>query len=677
MTTILNPTPSVNVPPPNHGFRSPSLRDLLNLAFYYRGLTIKLASLILILGVIAAFVLPPSYQARARLLALNGVVYDLQTGGVSNARSMNVPTAADVEQQLLESAELHRDVVKRELGPGVTGEAFEKRLTEFEDHLKVTKLETGDVLEVTYRDRDPQVAASSLKALLSTYFEERAEILTSGRVAFLTQQRDSMRAQLDKANSQIEAYEKQHGVVDVTGQIASAVLLDGNLRQRLAEAQTAVADAHRTVEVLQSNASHVPQEVELFRDDAEAAHTIGSMESDLFKLQAKRADLMSRYLPTSPFVTQVEAQIASLQTAIDQQKKQVTIATRVGYNNFKDQVNGQLSTAQATLGGAQARYNVLQAQVNDSQGKLKDLVSVNDTLQRLTSQRDLLATTAKDYAEQVEKARVEENQTTSTGTTNVRVIETPTVPRKRTNSRALFLAATVVAACLITLVVVVVVSSMRETFLSPEEAERSLHLPVYSDVARRGAPGQPARRAFGRLIAAADSVPTGGMGKTILLLTSQDEGNVNVVANGLVEALEPRAPGRVALLRMEEDGETPTETSALALRPLTQDAIITMGMTMTRSRLINLFHELRATYDYVVVTAPPAYAWFESLELTTVADMNVLIVAAEKTRKPVVETILSQAGYIGGSVDGVVMTGRKYYIPGWVYRMLLGRGSEV
>ncbi|MEK6398029.1 MAG: hypothetical protein V4734_08080, partial [Terriglobus sp.] len=574
-------------------------------------------------------------------------------------------------------AELHRDVVRRELGHTVSSEVFEKRLTEFEAHLKVVKLETGDVLEITYRDRDPQVAASSLKTLLSVYFEERAQILTSGRVAFLTEQRDNMRAQLDKANSQIEAYEKAHGVVDVKGQIDAAVLLDGNLRQRLAEAQTAVADARRSVEILQANASHIPAEVELFRDDTEAARTIGTMEADLFKLQAKRADLMSRYLPTSPFVTQVEAQIAQLQTSIDQQKKQVAVATRVGYNNFKDQVNGQLSTAQATLGGAQARYNVLQEQVSNSESKLKDLVSVNDTLQRLTSQRDLLAATAKDYAEQVEKARVEENQTTSTGTTNVRVIETPAVPRKPTNPRTLFLASAVAASCLITLVVVVVISSMRETFLSPEEAERSLNLPVYSDVVRRGAPGQPARRAFGRLIAAADSVPTGGQGKTILLLTTQEENGINVVANGLAEALEPRSPGRVAMLRMDEHAETPAEGTSFALRPLTQDAVITMGMTMTRSRLINLFHELRSTYDYIVVTAPPAYEWFESLELTTVADLTVMVVAAEKTRKPVAETILAQAGYIGGNVDGLVMTGRKYYIPNWAYRLLLGRGSSL
>ncbi|MEZ2345492.1 hypothetical protein [Terriglobus sp. RCC_193] len=675
MTTILNPTPSVNIPPPTPGLRSPSLRDLLNIAFYYRRLAFLLATVLLLIGVLVALLLPPSYMARARLLALNGGVYDLQSGGIPNARSLTAPPAADVEQQLLESAELHRDVIRRELGARVSSDVFDKRLTEFESHLKVSKLETGDVIEVTYRDRDPQRAAAALKTLLAVYFEERSEILTSGRVAFLTQQRDNIRAQLDAANGQIEAYEKQHGVVDVKGQIDSAVQLDGQLRQRMAEAETAVADARRTVDVLQSNASRVPQEVELYRDNTEAARTIGTMEADLFKLHAKRADLMSRYLPTSPFVTQVDAQIAQLETSIEQQKKQVSVATRVGYNNFKDQINGQLSQAQATLAGAQGRYTVLQTQVAASQGKLKDLVSVNDTLARLTSQRDLLAETAKNYAEQVEKARVEQNQTMTSGTTNVRMIETPTVPRKRTNSRLLFIAAAIVASLLITIVVIVVASSMRETFLSPDEAERSLRLPVLSDIARRSAPEQTARRAFGRLIAAADSVPTGGQGKAILLLTAQNEGGMSLVARGLTEALEPRSPGRVALVRMEENGDTPIEGSSLALRPLTKDAVITVGMTMTRSRLINLFHELRSTYDYIVVTAPPAYQWFESLELTTVADLTVLILAAEVTRKPVAETILSQASYIGGNVDGLVMTGRKYYIPGWLYRLLLGRGT--
>lgn len=657
------------------GTQSVALRDLLTTVFYYRRLWTLLMAALLLIGLIVTIVVPPSYTARARLLTLSGGVYDVQSGS-TNLRPDNSFIAVDVEEQILESAELHRATVRRMVGAGIQGRPFEDRVTAFEEHLKVSKLETGNVVEVTYRDREPQQAAAALKTLLAVYFEQRASVFTSGRVAFLTSELEKVRTQLDGANSQIESYEKEHGVVDVTAQINGAVALDDQLHQRLAEAQSAASEARRSVEVLKTNADRIPQEIELSRDNSEAARTIGTMESELFNLEAKRADLASRYMSTSPFVVQADAQVAQLEAAIERQKKQLTTVTRTGYNTYKDQVNTQLATAEATLAGTEARRNVVEQQVADSIRHLKDLVGIHDALARLTSQRDLLANTAKDYAEQLEHARIQQNQTEASGTTNVRVIESPSAPRSRNNPPVLFLAATVVAALMITAVVLVVVSSTREVFLSPEEAERSLQLPVLGDIARRNAPGQPARRAFGRLIAAADSVPTGGMGKTILLLTSQNEGRMGLIAQGLVESLEPRSPGRVALVHMDEDMEAPADNMSLLLRPLTRDAEIKIGMTMTRSRLTSLFHEMRSTYDYVVVTAPPAYTWFESLELTTVADLSVMIVAAEQTRKPVAEAVLQQAAYIGGHVDGLLMTDRKYYIPAWIYNLMLGRGSN-
>lgn len=652
-----------------------SIRDLLTIIFYHRRLWSLLLAGLLLIGLLATFLIPPSYTARARLLTLSGGVYDVQSGA-TNLRQDSSFIAVDVEEQILESAELHRATVRRMAGSGLTGEAFENLVADFEKHLKVSKLETGNVVEVTYRNRDAQQAAAALKTLLAVYFEQRATVFTSGRVAFLTSELDKVRTQLDAANSQIEAYEKEHGVVDVAAQIGGAVTLDDQLHQRLAESESASSEARRSVEVLKLNADHVPQQIELSRDNSEAARTVGVMESELFNLEAKRADLASRYMATSPFVTQADAQVAQLQAAIERQKKQLTEVTRTGYNTYKDQVNTQLATAQATLAGTEARRVVVERQVAESARHLKDLVSINDTITRLTSQRDLLANTARDYAEQLEHARIQQNQTEASGTTNVRVIESPSVPRSRNNPQILFLAATIVASVLITAVVIVVVSSMREVFLTPEEAERSLHLPVLCDVARRNAPGQSARRAFGRLIAAADSVPTAGLGKTILLLTSQDEGRINLVSQGLVESLEPRAPGRIALVHMDEDMDAPTDNTSLLLRPLTRDAEIRIGMTMTRSRLTSLFHEMRSAYDYVVITAPPAYLWFESLELSTLADLSVMVVAAEQTRRPVAETVLQQASYIGGNVDGLVMTGRKYYIPAWLYRMALGRGTD-
>ena len=98
-------------------------------------------------------------------------------------------------------------------------------------------------------------------------------------------------------------------------------------------------------------------------------------------------------------------------------------------------------------------------------------------------------------------------------------------------------------------------------------------------------------------------------------------------------------------------------------------------MTTTRAHLTELFHELRASFDYVVVTAPPIMTSYKSLELTTVADFCTLVLRAEATRVQVASSVLAQAEDIGGTIDALGMTGRRMHIPAWIYGLVLGRGS--
>lgn len=674
MATTLNPSVHRSSPRPVDA-EPIATRDLLNTVFYYRRTAFLIALVIFLLGTAVALLLPPSYTARARLLALNSRVYD-QTVTVPDT-GPNATVAVDVEMQLLASAELHRELIKRQLGPHASDTQIDARVTAFEAHLHLAKLETGDVIEITYRDRDPQRAAEAIRQLLSIYFDQRADVLTSGRVGFLTAQRDKIRGQLDQANAQIDAYEKQSGVVNVTEQITGAIALDSLLHQQSAEAESTVADNQQTVDVLQENAKSVPKEVELYSDNSEAAHTVGTEETQLFDLEKKRADLASRYLVTSPFVQQIDAQISALKTSISQQKKDALTARRTGYNTYHDTVNDRLAQAKAALAGASARRAVLQNQIASSKDRLKELISISSDLSRLTTQRDMIADNVKDLTTQLDQARVQQNETNGSGSTNVRVIEEPRIPTERGNPPLLFILASLITALLIAGVAIIILSSLRETFLSPQEAQRALHLPVLCSITEREGRSDLSRRDFGRMIAALDSVPTGDLGKTILLLTTQTEGNVQAVAEGLVAALEYRAPHRIALVHMEEETAPPTQDALMSPRPMGLDSKMTIGMDMTRRRLIGLFHELRSSYDYVVVTAPPASAWFESLELSTVADLSVLLIEAAQTRKLVAQNVITQASYIGGTISGLVMTGRRYYIPSWLYRTVLsGRSSR-
>lgn len=92
-----------------------ALRDLLNGIFYYRRLALIVAGSIIGLGVLVALLLPPTYSAEARLLPLSAGIYDMQDAGRAPlpGQVLDPGAVANVELQMLDSLELHRDVVDR------------------------------------------------------------------------------------------------------------------------------------------------------------------------------------------------------------------------------------------------------------------------------------------------------------------------------------------------------------------------------------------------------------------------------------------------------------------------------------------------------------------------------------------------------------------------------------
>jgi len=640
-----------------------TVRELLNSILFYRRAALILGLTVFLIGILVAVLMPPSYTARARLLTLNASVYDMQPGTTGSAPVQDPTAAVNTEMQLLASPELHRSVVRGMLGPNATPGLVNQQSRQFEAHFHVSKVEAANVIELEFTDSDPERAASALRRLLAGYFEERANVLTSGRVGFLNSQLEKVRASLDEANSEIAAYERQNDIVDVNAQVGGAVDFANQLQLQQQQADAAVAESQDNVLVLLRNALNVPKEIEIFSDNTEAAHAVGTMEVSLFQLEAKRADLASRYMPGSPFIAQVDAQIADLKVAIAAQKKELNTASRTGHNTDYDTVQDRLIQAEANLKGQKARLAILNGQVAASKNHLKSLIAVSDTLDRLRMQRDLLADTVKNYSTQLEQARIQQNQATTTGSTNVRVIEAPVPPSRRNNPPLLMVAASLFSAVLISGVGVFTLSSLRETFLSPHEAELALALPVLCDLPRQGVQ----RNHFGRLIATITSAPATQPGKVILLLSPRSETSLEQVSHALANALAHREPQKVALILLREMPLGVFDEKTMPIRPIDGVATMTVDVALSRERLTALLRELRSVYTYTVVQPPPTAVSFEGVECSAVSDFVFLIVEAEQTRKPVAQAILAQVNQLGAQVQGLIMTGRKMYIPNWAY----------
>ena len=91
---------------------------------------------------------------------------------------------------------------------------------------------------------------------------------------------------------------------------------------------------------------------------------------------------------------------------------------------------------------------------------------------------------------------------------------------------------------------------------------------------------------------------------------------------------------------------------------------------MVTSLLRSREHELRASFDYVLVDGPPMDRSDDALRLGQLVDGMVLIVEANSTRRDTARRVQDNLQAANVKLFGVVMTDRTYPIPEALYRLL-------
>jgi protein-tyrosine kinase len=75
-------------------------------------------------------------------------------------------------------------------------------------------------------------------------------------------------------------------------------------------------------------------------------------------------------------------------------------------------------------------------------------------------------------------------------------------------------------------------------------------------------------------------------------------------------------------------------------------------------------------FDLVLIDSAPASASTDGISLSRYVDGVVLVLEAEKTRKPVAENLKNRILQNGGNLLGMVFNNRRYHIPESVYKRL-------
>jgi uncharacterized protein involved in exopolysaccharide biosynthesis len=420
---------------------------------------------VLALSVILAMIIKPSYVADSTLLVLLSSEYSPRAAG-DDSKSASIVLERDAvlknEVEILTSTTLEKETLRsiglgrvypEDLKPPGLGARFAKFLGEhiaalasmfgarphparvidpldlavqkFGKDLTATPDKAGNIIVVTFRNRDPDVAAEVLNAQIDGYLAKRQELLRDSQTGVLTRQVDVLRAEVDQAGHDYADFKATNNISDYPTQRQFLLRQQSDTAQDLQQADRDIAQATQRIAVLQQDFNSLPKDTVQYRN---------------------APSVLPRGRPV-----------------------------------VMDTLEVDRSRAQQDLAAGKGRRETDIAQLAKLAEQLATLDQKEFELQRLDGKRKLIDENFRSVAKALDDRALQEN-VMAKKTANVRVIQAAEPPVAPVNLRMMIAIAGVLLSIFTGIAAAVLSNAFRRGYISPGPLERSLGAPVLVSV---------------------------------------------------------------------------------------------------------------------------------------------------------------------------------------------------
>lgn len=500
----------------------PSLREALEGAFADRRRILAVGGAVLGVALLAAVLIPAKYAASSSLVVLLGSEFTLrpEAGAPPVAASpMTSDQIMKAEIEVLSGDDLHEQVVRR-IGltrlypeavepPGLVSQArtalqdgfdaLERAIgiepaprraldpatlavvDRFDPALTVEATKDANVLTVTFRHKDPALAALVVNDLVAAYLARRRELYGDAQSGPVQAQTAAAARALSDADARLAAFKATHGISSYDTERDLLLHRRDTLLRAASDARGARAALTARLALLSAQVAATPHTVLSYSEtdpDAKASAAMAGLQD----ARGKAADLAARFLPDSRVMTDVRAGVAEREAELKRvQASHGASAVRTTRNASLDSLLLDQAHAQADRGAAEATERDASAQVAALDVQLRTLDQDEDQLSRLERTRAVSESLYKDAAKTLEDRRMVE-AVAAERAADVRVIQAAREPVKPRPLKLILALVGVVGSLLAMAGTAVLGEALRPGFLLPEALERRTGLTVLAAV---------------------------------------------------------------------------------------------------------------------------------------------------------------------------------------------------
>jgi len=282
----------------------------------------------------------------------------------------------------------------------------DKAIDAFEKALKVEPIKNSNLIEVSFRNKLPGMAAEGVNSLLKIYLNERVRIYQREQSAFFSAQLSSLDGQLHDAEGALESFRGMEAVSDPDKQQKAQVENLNDTRKRIDDNAVAIGQQARRIAKLREQLARVPAMTQISGSAATNGIALSELNKQLADVQKKEIDIAKHFRDTDPRLGVLHDQKAALLELIAEQRENRDSSDSLGINPVSARIQDDLLQAEASLAGMKQMAEDLATLEKNILQRLDEYNRQEATYKQLTQRLQVLRDSRKLYLEKLEEARL-------------------------------------------------------------------------------------------------------------------------------------------------------------------------------------------------------------------------------------------------------------------------------
>ena len=615
---------------------------------------------VFLLSLLSSSLKKPTYVAEGTLQfqrtnvtsSLTGFGTDI--GKLESVAQDNTSSPLQTEAEIIRSVPVVQKTIKQ-----LNLKEKDGTLLDYEDFLEnltVSDIKKTDVLQVSYKDSEPQKAAKVVNTLMAAYLEYNVSSHRKAATAareFIEKQLPKAEAVVSKAEAELASFKEKNKVYALQEEASQSIQALGNLQTQVGDIKTKLADALARSQQIRNQLNVTTQQA-LNMTSLNQAAGVQDVLKEVQQVESQLASRRTVLTNTHPEIIALENKYNALKRLL-QNRIRRTVGTngqqfdgRLQEGELKQQLAGELVNLESTSLGLTNQLGVLSELQTAYKQRLESLPKLEQQQRELERKVEAAQSTYSLLLKKLQETSIAENQNIG----NASEVSEALVPQEPVSSPLINYLSASLLGMLVSLATMYVLESQDKSIKTIEEAKELTGLTLlgvipdfskpkksifdkqdselaYPTLMVRDAPRSPISEAFRMLRANLKFMSADKELKVIVVTSSVPQEGKSTVAANLATSM---AQMERRVLLIDGDLHRPSqhhiwelpnaqglsnvivgqvEVMAAIKKGMDNLDVLTCGAVppspaslLDSKRMASLIESFRSYYDYVIIDAP-------------------------------------------------------------------------